>query len=134
MKNKTENKTCANCGWHEKWHGVWRADRHMEIKGAFPRPCMKFQPSGDSGLVPDQFCLSDEVILLNQKMNGIECDVYTEEDVKEFVRRLHNNIDKWKQDVLDTEKKQDKKYTDGALIAISIIKQEIDKLAGEKLI
>ena len=82
----------------------------------------------------DQFCLSDEVILLNQKMNGIECDVYTEEDVKEFVRRLHNNIDKWKQDVLDTEKKQDKKYTDGALIAISIIKQEIDKLAGEKLI
>ena len=75
-----------------------------------------YKSEGDS--VPDQFCLSDEVILLNQKMNGIECDVYTEEDVKEFLRRL--------KDFVLEEPRINRFKTD-------LILNKIDKLAGEEL-
>ena len=45
-------ETCSNCGWHEKWHGVWRADRNMEVKNEDPirrRPCKKFVPQNQKG-------------------------------------------------------------------------------------
>jgi len=172
MTNETENEisgqksdTCANCGWHEKWHGVWRADRHMEIKGAFPRPCKKFlsatqqqagkpqtpeyktypyrdgkkdgvelnravvtdKTSGDS--VPDQFCLSSKRKYtkkdgLFDKLRVHSLDkhiVYPEEDVKEFLRRLKEEI--WAKAELEED----------GLIAPYQVDTIINKLAGERL-
>ena len=50
-------------------------------------------------------------------------------------KTLNEKIEEWKQDILDTEDNQDKKYTDGALIAISkitdYIEEAVDKLKEE---